>query len=460
MRNIPHISALLQQLFDHEADQLARQCHFIKRQVKFTGSSFAKSLIFGWLKHNDASLEQLCEVAADFGCAVSSQALDQRFTQAAADFMQLILERLLSIAFEAEPVANELLNRFNRVYLLDSTIIKLPAILAEQWPGGANQYTKCSAGIKIEVLFDLVTGGLCGQLKPARGHDLNSEFNTDRLPTGSLRLADLGYFRVKTLAAMTAQGVYWITRWKAGINIYNDAGQRLELESLLGGYAGEQLEMAVAIGEERVAARMLAVRLPVAVAAVRRERALEEAAERGQAPSAQRLALADWEICFTNVASTMLSLSEVRVLYRMRWQIELLFKLWKSGGKVDESRSQNQWRIMCEVFAKLSAMVIEHWLMLHSSWEQSGRSLWKTARLVQEQVHRLVEQWDELEEAVDKVLALIKRKVGRYAQVGKRRGQPAAHQLLCNPGLCYAVTPWDETCTEHHLLDTTSSHSP
>ena len=48
------------------------------------------------------------------------------------------------------------------------------------------------------------------------------------------------------------------------------------------------------------------------------------------------------------------------------YNIELLFKLWKSQGRVDESRSTKPWRILCEVYAKLLAMLVQHWVFLVS----------------------------------------------------------------------------------------------
>ena len=41
------------------------------------------------------------------------------------------------------------------------------------------------------------------------------------------------------------------------------------------------------------------------------------------------------------------------VLLRVRWQIELLFKLFKSHTQVDTWQSQKPWRILCEVYAKI-----------------------------------------------------------------------------------------------------------
>jgi len=58
---------------------------------------------------------------------------------------------------------------------------------------------------------------------------------------------------------------------------------------------------------------------------------------------------------------------------RVRWQIELL----SSCGKVtacDESRSEKPWHILCDVYAKLLAMLVLHWLVLVSVWRYVDRA--------------------------------------------------------------------------------------
>ncbi len=430
MDNITQLDASLQHLFGDFADQLARDTNFIKRQAKFSGASFAKTLVFGWLRHPAASLTSLCEEAFSFGTAVHNQTLDQRFSAEATAFMRQMLEAAVARLLTAEPAALALLTHFNGVYLLDATTISLPAELVAQWPGAANQYINMTAGLKLEVLLELCSGELRLRFYPARQHESNTAFNTTDLPLGSLRLADLGYFSLKLFAQFNREGRYWLSRWKVGTLMYRTSGQRFDLRHLLLSSKAEAVDIAVLVGVERVACRLVAIRVPQEVAQQRYEHELAEAKRRGQAPSEERLALAGWDIYLTNVPARLMSLAQARVLYRLRWQIELLFKLWKSEGEIDQSRSKKVQRRLCEVFGKLLAMVVEHWVLLHSGWTHLGCSLWQGGQIVRRQIGSFIERWGHQEQALAELFAAVSRYVARFGKVQQRRSRPSAYQLL------------------------------
>jgi len=56
--------------------------------------------------------------------------------------------------------------------------------------------------------------------------------------------------------------------------------------------------------------------------------------------------------------------------------------LWKQQGQIVEWRSHNLWAILCKVYAKLMAMVFQHWLMLLGCWQTPDRSLVKVPQAV------------------------------------------------------------------------------
>jgi IS4 transposase len=60
----------------------------------------------------------------------------------------------------------------------------------------------------------------------------------------------------------------------------------------------------------------------------------------------ESLAWCDWNFLITNVESEKLNLEAYFLLYGVRWQIELLFKLWKTHGRLVHSRSENPQRVL------------------------------------------------------------------------------------------------------------------
>src|SRR5215213_6800077 len=84
MATIPEVAHALQRLLTTTADGAAVASGFVRRRSKVSGSVFVRTLVFGWLTNPAASLGALSQTSALFGVRVSPQALDQRFTPAAA----------------------------------------------------------------------------------------------------------------------------------------------------------------------------------------------------------------------------------------------------------------------------------------------------------------------------------------------------------------------------------------
>lgn len=271
------------------------------------------------------------------------------------------------------------------------------------------------------------------RLTDGRHNDHHSPFSEDELPIGSLYLADLGFFDqqfLRRLAKRREGGKrFFVMRLQHGTGLYTRHGHRLDLRGLLPQQPGEAKEMGVLLGRDaRVPVRLLMVRVPPEVAEQRRQRVREAAQDQGREPSEEVLYLAGWILVVTNVPRARLSLSEALVLLRLRWQIELLFKLWKEHGQIDEWRSKKPWRILCEFYAKLCAMVIQQWLIHAGCWHDPWRSLFKAAEVVRREANRIMVAL--YEGGLERVLRSIVRGMRTGCRVDRRGSHPSTVQLL------------------------------
>ncbi len=391
MTTIPKLSRTLNELLTQSAEAIALASGFVQRRSKLSGAVFVQTVVFGWLGTPMAGIGQLSRMAGTLGVRISPQGLEQRFTSVAATYLQQLLADGVRRLVESEPTAIPLLRRFSGVYVQDSTTVALPDDLAAVWPGCGNAKASdaATASLKLQVRLELTRGELAGPAPHAgRASDRATVAVGAALPVGALFIADLGYFSLPHLGALGAAGVYWLSRLQVQTAVFAADGQRLDLLGWLRQQATPPtttVDQPVTLGVgQHLPARLLAVRVPVEVSATRRRKLKAEARQRGKTVSQARLARADWTILVTNVPTTLLTTQDALILARARWQIELLFKLWKSHGHLTDSRSQQPWRRVCEIFAKLLALLIQHWLFLVTCWRCPNRSLVRAAQLVRQ----------------------------------------------------------------------------
>jgi len=426
------LAATLQTLLTDEAETAAQETGWVRRCRRFSGATLVQTLVLGWLHKPRAPLDGLTEIAADLGIDVSLQALDKRFTPAGSHCLARLLTQALQRVVAAQPLDVALLSRFAGVYVYDSTTLSLPRALVEQFPGsGRDRAGQRPAALKCQVELELSTGALDFHIEPARQTDVRSELVRRPLPAGSLRLADRGYLDLTRLADDTAAGIYWLSRLQSGM-IVEGAGRRGTLAAWLKGCAAACVDQAVAVGTQGLPCRLLARRVPAAVAQKRRHKVQQRAKKQGRKVSVERLVLCDWNVCITNLPTTLLTSAEAWVLLRARWQIELLFKLWKSHGGLAFSHGHRAARVLCEVYAKLIGMVVQHWLLLASAGSLLAWSWTKAARRVR---RRAVELGQALQGVASLVAVLerLQRRIQRRCRLSKRQRQPTTYHLLKKP---------------------------
>ena len=441
MDSIARVEHALQTILVERANLLARQTGAIKRQRKFNGASLAHTLIFSWQAHPQASLEQMASMAETAAVSVSDTAVAKRFTPSGVEFLRRLLEELSAVVIQAaEPVGVKLLRRFGAVILEDSSVLSLPSALHDRWPGCGNQNTQQAASLKLHVRWELQRGRLDGPaLTAGQVSDHRSPWYQAPIEVGALYVQDLGYFNLERIEERRAGGAFSLSRLQAGSAVFDRHGQALSLRKVAPKQVGQTKELPVLVGaKQRLPMRLLMLRVPKAVADQRRERLEAEAKRRGQPVSAEALALAEWTLLITDVPRQHLSLLEALVLLRERWQMELLYKLWKQDGQVDEWRSTNPWRILCEVYAKLIGLLLQHWLIVVFAWQDAQRSLVKLAQVVRQTGWTIMEALAGFRD-LRAALVLIQRRMRSGCQMNKRKQRPNSAQLLTD-GLDWALS--------------------
>src|SRR5262249_44286131 len=145
-----------------------------------------------------------------------------------------------------------------------------------------------------------------------------------------------------------------------------------------------------------------------------------------------RLAWCDWTILVTNVPEEMLTLPEAVVLYRARWQVELLFKRWKSQDLVAVLSGSTVVRQMVRVWSRLLAALVQHWLIVASAWSDATSSWVKVSEAIRPFVGRLAAALDDLP-CLEQVLADLNRVVEKTCR-RNQRSKPGTVELLNDVG--------------------------
>ena len=162
----------------------------------------------------------------------------------------------------------------------------------------------------------------------------------------------------------------------------------------------------------------------------------EKCRTHGRQPTQAALELAGWLILLTNAPAELLPDSAVGLLYRVRWQIELVFKQWKSVLRLDVLPSANGCRVQCEIWSRLlSALLAFVWyqhtnalaLKLH---EREIRFL-KLAKQLQHHGQVLVRALFAGRERLESEYRSLWKRILKLARKERQLSRPTTWENLC-----------------------------
>jgi Transposase DDE domain len=433
---ITTIARSVQSLLGPMAAEVAAEVPVVQRKRKFSPTTLARTFILGFLAKPDASEKDLARTAARCGVLVTPQAIEQRYTDTLVTFLEALFRRAICQRVQADRTLAPLVERFPAVDLLDSTSITLPAELCDRFPGCGGSHGAGRAAIKLQVRLDLRSGALDAvAIEAGKDCDQRTSLQSAPLPEGGLRIADLGYFDTEVFRDIQDHKGFWISRLAFGTEISTPEGEPIAGIEDLFEPSTRVVDRAVLVGKRaKLPCRIVIWRVPQEVADRRRQKLIATARDKGnRPPSRERLAWCDWTLFVTNVPSDRLTAEEIGVLYRARWQIELMFKRWKSLGRIADPSGSTVTERLVRLWSRLLAMVVQHWLLLGCAWGDLRCSLFQGGATIREWANDLVRALDDHEALVQEITR-IKQVIEKVARRDKRK-QPGTFELLNDPSL-------------------------
>lgn len=353
---------------------LAEESKFVRRKPrKITAPIFIKMLLV-WACEGYQSWR-----LAALGLSISTQtlisktALFKRCKNNAVDFVKKVIEALIASTDAVENLAFDVpiaLQSFRRIIVQDSTCIKLHSRLAEFFPGAKNHTQSTQASLKIQAAFDVLSQQfIYFQLACFRDNDQSAAKDIEFVKKGDLIIRDLGYFVLNAFQAIIDQGAFFVSRWQHNTALLDPQTKApIQLLKILKKSPGK-LDMSVLLGcKKQIPVRLVAIKLPQDIAQQRRRKAKNDRHPKAN-PSKEKLQLLGWELFITNIDFDVCETDVIAQIYGVRWQIEILFKSWKSYLNLKHAPSHNRNTVELWVYAKLLLATLIHIAVVKTQYQ-------------------------------------------------------------------------------------------
>ncbi|GBC61786.1 hypothetical protein DENIS_2748 [Desulfonema ishimotonii] len=257
----------------------------------------------------------------------------------------------------------EPLSPFKRIFLEDSTQCSLNEKLADEFRGSGGSASRSS--VKINLICEFKNHTI-QDISISSGNvpdQSAAEAILEHIRADDLILRDLGYFATDVLEGTRDREAFYLSRLPKGINIYlsdHKDAVPVNMPDLLNEKFPfrSETDSDVYIGENKMPCRLIAYRLPEEIVGLRRGKARRTAAKKGRTPSRDYLKWLGFGFYITNVARDIWSAEVIGTVYRLRWQVELIFKSWKSLLNIHILKGTRSERVKCLIYGRLIAVTV------------------------------------------------------------------------------------------------------
>ena len=256
-------------------------------------------------------------------------------------------------------------DQFKRILIKDSVCFQIDKSLSKHYPGSGGSGS--AASVRIQFEFDLVSGNIVDlSLNAFNDQDAtNSTLTIDVVREGDLVIRDLAYMHVSALRGILQNFGDFLCRLQANKQVYQRRGEKkvkLDFSRIVRSMtdAGiEKFEDRVFLDQDLTfQVRLLVYLLPERVYQERMRKANLNAKKKGRQIGKELKARARLNLFITSAPEELLDIENAWKAYTLRWQIELVFKTWKSLWKIDKVKKVKKERLECYIYSKLFIIVL------------------------------------------------------------------------------------------------------
>jgi Transposase DDE domain len=353
-------------------ESIARETGFLKRKSKIDPSKFFDLLMYDVSSGKSKSLNQMTiEAESEHGITVSKQGLDKKFNDHSVVFLKRLIENQLSTEITNQ-IDTEWFSKFNRVIIKDGTRFDLQDDFKDILPGSGGCASEAGACIQFE--FDLKKGSIIQlDITPANRPD-NKEASEvlDDVEEGDLVIRDLGYHLYDSFTNIIKRKAFFISRLHPKINVYtlkNGCYQKVDFKDLYLKMTERQQVWdckKVFIGGDKIPVNLGIEILPEDIWEKRVKNAEKNNKKKGRKINYEYKFKIRFNLFITNIPDEDLPTKIISTLYRIRWQIELIFKVWKSVFGINHKSRMKFERWLCLLYVKLLIMLV-NWNIIMST---------------------------------------------------------------------------------------------
>jgi IS4 transposase len=291
-----------------------------------------------------------------FGAATGQQtarsAITQRFGEGSASLMQAVFEKALERVPEAShPELLGKLEQFESVLAHDGSVLALSPLLNKLFP--ATRTNSVAAAAKLHATADLVHRKITAvEITGERHSELDIAWEEPAV-VNALYIDDLGYYSHDYLAVTVDAGGHFLSRLKGSANptvveVYHGvrspkASVGMNLKDIVFTQSHSTFDLKARFSTKDNGPR------DFRIVGVYNE-------ETGQ-----------YHCYVTDLPPEDFSAEEIADLYRLRWVIELLFKLLKSFCHLDHVDTQDPNALRTHIYASLIASTVMYALLVSSA---------------------------------------------------------------------------------------------